>query len=55
MRQPMPSVVLALAPLTVCIAIEDDADSHLRAIDCAPDDAPIFPGAPERRNGVDDD
>jgi hypothetical protein len=57
MRLLMPSVVLALAPLTGCIQTEDDADGdgYLRAVDCAPDDPAVFPGAPELCNGVDDD
>jgi hypothetical protein len=35
--------------------VDSDGDGTLDQKDCAPDDASIFPGAPERCNGLDDD
>ena len=58
MRPLMHSLVLiALPSVAGCIQTEDDADGdgYLRAVDCDPDDAAVFPGAPELCNGRDDD
>lgn len=36
-------------------AVDGDGDGHAESVDCDDGDADVFPGAPERCNGLDDD
>jgi hypothetical protein len=54
MRRLSPFLALALVG---CTQTEEDVDGdgYLQVVDCDPNDGAVFPGAPERCNGIDDD